>query len=146
MKKNLRINYPNSGIEISREPLSDSGYIYHKLTYTQALNLGLIEGNKDGWRLPTIKELKFLSWFEPLGIISFFGIYFLLTSETSDGYIPEKIRDEDDEIQQTLSEDPFAFDDSLMGQIYVWDVNENEEWLQYDGDAFSYILIRDIKS
>ena len=141
MEKNLRINYPNPGIEISREPLLDSGHIYNKLTYTEALNLGLIEGNKDGWRLPTIKELKFLSEFEPLGIISFFGIYFLLTLETSDEYIPEKIRDEDAEIQKTLSEDP----DSVMDQIYVWDVNENEEWLQYDGDHFSYILIRDIK-
>jgi len=143
MKKNLRINYPNSGIEVSDEPLSDSGHIYRKLTYTQALNLGLIEGNKDGWRLPTIKEWKFLSWFEPLGIISFPGLYYL-TSEACEDYIPEKIRDWDDEIQQTLSEDPFAFDDSGMDQIYVWDVQESEEWEQYDGDVFSYILIRDI--
>lgn len=143
MEKNLRINY--LGIEVSEEPLSDSGHIYRKLTYTQALDLGLIEGNKDGWRLPTIKEWKFLSWFEPLGIISFFGLYYL-TSETSDEYIPEKIRDEDDEIQQTLSEDPFAFDGSVIDHIYTWDVTESKEWLQYDGDLFSYILIRDIKS
>jgi len=32
-----------------------------------------------------------------------------------------------------------------MDQIYVWDVRENEEWEQYDGDVFSYILIRDLK-
>lgn len=142
MEKNLRINY--LGIEVSDKPITGSNSIYRKLTYTQALELDLIEGDKDGWRLPTIKEWKFLSWLEPLEIISFFGVYYL-TSEADDEYIPEKIRDENDELQQTLAEDPFAFDNSGMDQIYVWDVRESEEWLQYDGDAFSYILIRDIK-
>lgn len=142
MEKNLRINY--LGIEVSDKPITGSNSIYRKLTYTQALELDLIEGDKDGWRLPTIKEWKFLSWLEPLEIISFFGVYYL-TSEADDEYIPEKIRDENDELQQTLSEDPFAFVNSGMDQIYVWDVQESEEWLQYDGDAFSYILIRDIK-
>ena len=140
MEKNLRINY--LGIEVSDKPITGSNSIYRKLTYTQALELDLIEGDKDGWRLPTIKEWKFLSWLEPLEIISFFGVYYL-TSEADDEYIPEKIRDENDELQQTLAEDPFAFDNSGMDQIYVWDVRESEEWLQYDGDAFSYILIRD---
>jgi len=69
MEKNLRINY--LGIEVSDKPITRSNSIYRKLTYTQALELDLIEGDKDGWRLPTIKEWKFLSWLEPLEIISF---------------------------------------------------------------------------
>ena len=142
MEKNLRINY--LGIEVSDKNITRSNSEYYKLTYTQALELDLIEGDKDGWRLPTIKEWKFLSAFGPLGIISLAGIYYL-TSEACEDYIPEKVRDWDDEIQQTLSEDPFAFDNSGMDQIYVWDVRENEEWEQYDGDVFSYILIRDLK-
>jgi hypothetical protein len=140
MEKYFRINY--LGIEVSDKIIKRSNSEYYKLTYTQALELDLIEGDKDGWRLPTIKEWKFLSAFGPLGIISLSQLYYL-TSDAYEGYIPEKIRDEDDEIQQTLDEDPFAFDNSGMDQIYVWDVRENEEWEQYDGDVFSYILIRD---
>lgn len=143
--RNIKINYAGTNwIEISRDLLFIAGREVHKMSYTDAIRMGLIEGNKEGWRLPTIKEWKFLSPLGELGIISFPGFYYL-TSETSDEYIPEKIRDEDDEIQKTLSEDPFAFDDSVMDQIYVWDVRENEEWLQYDGDTYDYILIRDIR-
>jgi len=142
MEKNLRINY--LGIEVSDKNITRSNSEYYKLTYTQALELDLIEGDKDGWRLPTIKEWKFLSWLEPLEIIYFPWDYYL-TSEADEEYIPEKIRDEDDEIQQTLSEDPFAFVNSGIDQIYVWDVTESEKFLEYDGDVFSYILIRDLK-
>lgn len=149
MEKNLRINY--LGIEIYRGILSDIiksdfGLSYDRLTYTQALNLGLIEGNKNGWRLPKIKEWRFLSSLDFLGIISLSEQFYYLTSETTKEYIPEEIRDQDEEIQQILSEDPFALDDSGIDQIYVWDPKEKEKWEQYDGNDFNYILIRDLKS
>ena len=139
MEKNLRINY--LGIEISNKPYSHSDGIYHKMSYTEAVRLNLIEGNKDGWRLPTIKEWKFLSWFEPLEIITFPESYYL-TSEAPPEYIPEKIRNEDLDFQRELSENPYAFQNSGIDEIYIWDSKESEEWISFDGDAYHYILLR----
>jgi hypothetical protein len=135
MKDTLKIY--GLGIEISNPRKS--------MSYTQALGLSLIEGDGDGWRLPTIKEWRYLDTLGSLGVISLYGSYFL-TSETDPEYIPEKIRDSDPEIQGNLMEDPFYYDNSGIDQVYIWDTTENEEWGgQYDGDRYPYILIRKIK-
>jgi hypothetical protein len=115
------------------------------MSYTQALGLNLIEGDRDGWKLPTIKEWRYLDTLGSLGVISLYGSYFL-TSETDPEYIPEKIRDSDPEIQENLMEDPFYYDNSGIDQVYIWDTIEHEEWGgQYDGDLYPYLLIRKIK-
>jgi hypothetical protein len=125
------------GIEISNPRKS--------MSYTQALGLNLIEGDRDGWRLPTIKEWRYLDTLASLGVISLYGSYFL-TSETDPEYIPETIRDSDPEIQGNLMEDPFYYDNSGIDQVYIWDTIEHEEWGgQYDGDLYPYLLIRKIK-
>jgi hypothetical protein len=135
MKDTLKIY--GLGIEISNPRKS--------MSYTQALGLSLIEGDGDGWRLPTIKEWRYLDTLGSLGVISLYGSYFL-TSETDPEYIPEKIRDSDPEIQGNLMEDPFYYDNSGIDQIYIWDTREHEEWGgQYDGDLYPYLLIRKIK-
>lgn len=139
MEKNLRIK--GLGIEISNKPFSNSGGIYYKMSYTEAVKLDLIKGNEDGWRLPTIKEWKFLMWLEPLGIISFDEAYYL-TSDAPPEYIPEKIRNADLDFQRELSENPYAFQNSGIDEIYIWDSRESEEWISFDGDAYHYILLR----
>jgi hypothetical protein len=146
MRDTLKINFFNIS-EVSKTPLTINGKLGKKITYTEALELNLIEGNEDGWRLPTLKEWKFISLLEPLGIISFpEGEY--LTSETYPDYIPEIVRDEDPEINDILSENPFSFDDSGISDVYIWDTRDNGEydWAGYDGDPYYYILVRNIKN
>jgi len=88
MRNTLKINFFNIS-EVSKTPLIINGKLGKKITYTEALELNLIEGNEDGWRLPTIKEWHFLKWLEPLEIISFDEDYYL-TSDTDPEYIPKK--------------------------------------------------------
>ena len=141
MKKYFRINY--LGIEISNKPML---FTYHSLMdYSEAIDLDLIKGNKDGWRLPSIKEWKFLSILEPLEIISF-PEYYYLTSEAGPEYIPLIIRNTDPVISKRIEEDPSYLEDSGIGDIYIWDSRMNDEWSgEYDGTSLPYILVRDIK-
>jgi hypothetical protein len=137
MRDTLKINFFNIS-EISKTPLIINGKPGKKITYTEALELNLIEGNKDGWRLPTIKEWYFLMWLEPLEIISFNENYYL-TSETDPKYIPQKIRDSD-------PESPFYLEGSGISSTYIWDTFESEEIEEpYDGYYYHYVLVRDLR-
>jgi hypothetical protein len=144
MKDTLKINFFNIS-EISKTPLTINGKLGKKITYTEALELNLIEGNEDGWRLPTIKEWHFLMWLEPLEIISFDEDYYL-TSDTDPKYIPQKIRDSDPEIQSMMKRNAFYLQGSGISSTYIWDTSESEELEEpYDGYYYHYVLVRDIK-
>jgi hypothetical protein len=144
MRDTLKINFFNIS-EVSKTPLIINGKPEKKITYTEALKLNLIEGNKDGWRLPTIKEWHFLMWLEPLEIISFNENYYL-TSETGPEYIPEKIRNSDLEIQNNIKQNSFYLQGSGISSTYIWDNSENEAWEEsYDGYYYHYVLVRDLK-
>jgi len=144
MRDTLKINFFNIS-EVSKTPLIINGKPEEKITYTEALKLNLIEGNKDGWRLPTIKEWHFLMWLEPLEIISFNENYYL-TSETGPEYIPEKIRNSDLEIQNNIKQNSFYLQGSGISSTYIWDTSESEAWEEsYDGYDYHYVLVRDLR-
>ena len=142
---NLRIKYLGiKDVEVSTEPLILAGRSCHSMTYTDALDMGLIKGNKNGWRIPSISEWKFLFPLEKLGIISF-PSYYYLTSDIDPEYIPKKIRDSDPEIQEMIEEDPYYLEESGIAVVYIWDTQMEDEWGgEYDGNSYGYILIRDL--
>jgi len=144
MRDTLKINFFNIS-EVSKTPLIINGKPEEKITYTEALKLNLIEGNKDGWRLPTIKEWHFLMWLEPLEIISFNENYYL-TSETGPEYIPEKIRNSDLEIQNNIKQNSFYLQGSGISSTYIWDTSDGEAWEEsYDGYDYHYVLVSDLR-
>lgn len=142
MEKNLRINY--LGIEVSNKFLSVDGREIHKISYSDAIDRELIKGDKDGWRLPTIEEWRFLSTLKPLGIYVFFPYRYYLTSEADPDYVPSKIRDTDPEILNKIEEDPSYLEESGIASVFLWDTHFDEEYPgNFDEDSYPYIMVRE---
>jgi hypothetical protein len=132
------------GIEFSQDPLIVAGRELLRMNYCDAIKMNLIKGNKDGWRIPSIKEMKFFDDLTTLEIVDL-PQYYYLTSEAGPSYISREERENNPEIQNAMEEDPFYLSESGISDTYIWDSQMHDAWGgQYDENSYHYILIRNI--